>query len=131
VCCSICVEVYILNLNTPHAGFAAPRGGVLQCVAVWCSVVRYGAMCCGVLQYIFSHRYHAQVSRLLAAVFCSVMQCGAVWCSVLRCVAVYTLAKILHTGLTAPRSSVLQYAAVCCSMVQYGAVYCGMSQYTC
>jgi len=37
---------------------------MVQCVAVWCSVVQYGAACC------------------------SVLQCVAVWFSVLQCVAV-------------------------------------------
>jgi len=38
---------------------------LLQCVAVWCSVVQCGA------------------------VWCSVVQCGAVLCSMLQCVAVH------------------------------------------
>jgi len=45
---------------------------VLQCGAVWCSVVQCGAVWCSVLQ--------------CGAVWCSVLQCGAVWCSVLQCV---------------------------------------------
>ena len=39
------------------------RAGVLQCVAVWCSVVRCGVKCGSVLQCV--------------AVCCSVLQCAA------------------------------------------------------
>jgi len=68
---------------------------VLQCGAVWCSVVQCGAVWCSVVQ--------------CGAAWCSVVQCGAVWCSVLQCGAVCC--------------SVLQCVAVCCSVVQCVAVW--------
>ena len=49
------------------------RLGVVQCVAVCCSVVQCVAVCCSVVQ--------------CGAVWCSVVQCGAVCCSVFQCVA--------------------------------------------
>jgi len=55
---------------------------VLQCVAVFCSVLQCVAVCC--------------------SVYCSVLQCVAVciavWCSVLQCVAVCGLTKSLAVG---------------------------------
>ena len=47
---------------------------VMQCVAVSCSVLQCGALCCSVLQCL--------------AVSCSVLQCLAVCYSVVHCVAV-------------------------------------------
>ena len=47
---------------------------MLQCVAVWCSVVQCGTVCCSMLQYV--------------AVCYSVLQCVVVCCSVLQCVEV-------------------------------------------
>jgi len=78
---------------------------VLQCVAVWCSLVQ----CVVALIY----QVFAEFSLACAgdddffvlqcvAVCCSVLQCGAVWCSVVQCVAVCC--------------SVLQCVAVCCSV---------------
>jgi len=82
---------------------------VLQYVAVCCSVVQCGAVCCGV---------------------CSVLQCGAVWCSVLQYVAVcpskiwLVRAEILMCG---DLCCVLQCVAVCCSVLQCVAVCCSVS----
>ena len=47
---------------------------VLQCVPVFCNVLQCSAVCCSVLQCV--------------AMSCSVLQCVAVCCSVLQCVAV-------------------------------------------
>ena len=83
--------------------------GVLQCVAVCCSVLQtkiaacrwcHWLVCCSVLQCV--------------AVCCSVLRCVAVWCSVVQCVAVCC--------------NVLHYVAVCCSVVQCGAVWCSVVQ---
>jgi len=49
--------------------------GVLQCVAVCCSVLQCVAVRCSVLHCV--------------AVCCSVLQCGAVCCNVLHCVTVW------------------------------------------
>ena len=59
---------------------------MLQCGAVWCSVVHCVAVCGSVVQ--------------CGAVRCSVLQCGAVWCSVVQCVALCC--------------TVLHCVAVCC-----------------
>jgi len=60
--------------------------GVLQCVAVCCSVLQCVALsvCCSVLQCL--------------AVCCivSVLQCVAVCCSVLQCVAVVVVLAVLE-----------------------------------
>jgi len=45
------------------------NSGVLQCVAVCCSVLQCVAVCCSVLQCV--------------VLYCSVLQCVAVCCSVL------------------------------------------------
>jgi len=76
---------------------------MLQCVAVWCSVVQCVAVCCSVLQCV--------------AVCCSVLQCVAVCCGVLQCVAVCC--------------SVLQCVALCCSVLQCVAVCCSVMQHLC
>ena len=61
---------------------------VLQCIAVYCSVLQCIAVCCFVLQCI--------------AVYCSVLQCIAVCCSVLQyiavcCSVVQCVAGVLHS----------------------------------
>jgi len=76
---------------------------VLQCVAVYCSVLQRIAVCCSVLQ--------------CAAVYCSVLQCIAVCCSVLQCVAVWC--SVLQCVVAC--CSVLQCVAVCCSVLQCNA----------
>jgi len=57
---------------------------VLQCVAVYCSVLQHVAVCCSMLQCV------ADTGQMhdIEAVCCSVLQCVAMCCSVLRCVAV-------------------------------------------
>ena len=76
---------------------------MLQCGAVWCSVLQCVALCCSVLQCdgVGSHSHHgAGVVQGKG----SVLQCVAVGCGGLRCVAVCC--------------SVLQCVAVCCSVLQ-------------
>ena len=70
--------------------YGSISNGLLQCVAVYCSVLQCIAACCSVLQR--------------AAVCGSVLKCVAVCCSVLQCVAVCC--------------SVLQCVAVCCSYIR-------------
>ena len=68
--------------------------GVLQCVAVCCSVLQCVAVCCSVLHEVFSYCVclfrrpfvDAGFQRRVA-VCCRVSQCIALWCSVLQCVA--------------------------------------------
>ena len=73
---------------------------VLQCVAVWCSVMRLSdplielamcvAVCCSVLQCVAVWCSVMRLSDWLielamcVAACCSVLQCVAVWCSVMR-----------------------------------------------
>ena len=77
--------------------FVAVRSSVLQCVAVYCSVLRHITM-----RYSKGLRHPTWHS--ISAVCCSVLQCVAVCCSVLQCVAVCC--------------NVLQCVAVCCSVLQ-------------
>ena len=80
VCCRVLQWSCAVRQHLPFWAlilWEPPEGGngaLLQCVAVCCSVVQCGAVWCSVLQCV--------------AVCCSVLQCGAVWCSVLQCVAV-------------------------------------------
>ena len=57
------------------------RAGVLQCVAVCCSVLLCVALCCSVLLCA------AVCVAVCVAVCCSVLQCAAMCCSVLWCAA--------------------------------------------
>ena len=106
-----------------------PIAVVLQCVAVWCSVVQCGAVCCSVLlsmglgTYIYVYiavngltfenvclllwglTFGLGIYIYYIYVCCSVLQCAAVCCSVLQCAAVFC--------------SVLQCVAVCCSMLLF------------
>jgi len=83
---------------------------VLQCVALWYSVLQCVTVCCRVLKSV--------------AEFCSLLHCVALCCSVLQCVAVcYSVLKgvavccrvLLCAGLC---YSVLQRVAVCYSVLQ-------------
>jgi len=76
--------------------------GVLQCVAVYCSVLQCAAMCCSVLQ--------------CAAVCCSVLQCAAVVPS-LQILILFSMSRLALR-------CVLQCLAVCCSALQCAAVCC-------
>jgi len=108
---------------------------MLQCVAVWCSVVQCVTVQCSVLQYT------------LQSLCCSVLQCVAVCYRALQCVAVrcnemqcscssratdgskkhdkthrnYTVANVLQC--VAVRHSVLQCVAVRCIALQSVAVF--------
>jgi len=83
--------------------------GVLQCVAVWCSVVQCGAVwCTGVVQCAATILKSCWSERRGRSSF----WCVAVCCSVLQCVAM--------------RCSVVQCGAAWCSVVQCGAVWCSV-----
>jgi len=73
---------------------------LVQCVAVWCSVLQFGVVCCSLLQCV--------------AVWCSVLQFGAVCCSLVQCVAVWC--------------SVLQFGAVCSWSLKMTCAYVTYSQ---
>jgi len=83
------------NRNTIIHNNGRSGMGMLQCVAVCCSVLQCVAVCCSVLQ--------TRSSATMAAV-------EWVCCSVLQCVAV--------------SCSVLQYLVVCCSVLQCVAGSC-------
>jgi len=74
---------------------------VVQCVVVWCSMVRCVAECCSEAQY-----------GAVRPVWCSAVQCGSGWCSVVQCGAVWC--------------SVGQGGAVWGSAVQFSAVRCSI-----
>jgi len=52
--------------------------------------------CIAVCRNTHADKVHTQVSRLLAAVFCSVLQCVAACGSMLRCVAICILTSTTH-----------------------------------
>jgi len=120
-CVAACCSEYLQNILSSYkaqSGSAGPASniyGVLQCVAVCCSVLqcmavgctvlRCVAVCCGLLQYAA-----LLAPPLISTACCSVVQCGTVYisgtlyfvavcCSVLRCFPVLC--------------SVLQCVAVC------------------
>jgi len=76
---------YVAVCCSEEARTFPESSGVLQCVAVCCSVLQCVAACCNALQ-CFATRKQAQNLRL--QVCCSVLQCVAVCCSVLQCVTV-------------------------------------------
>jgi len=80
---------------------------MLQCVAVCCSVVQRGAVCCRALQCVDQLLPAAGGARADDAVCCSVLQRGAACCNVL---------------LVAVRCHGLQCVAVCCHVLQCVAV---------
>jgi len=68
---------------------------VLQCVAVWCSVVQCVAVCYSVVQCVavlevpcLVHCLAQLLSVCVSRLSCSVVQCVAVCCSIVQCVAV-------------------------------------------
>ena len=79
--CVLCVFVLYSRVSLSSCPFldivhGLPRAvGVLQCVAVCCSLLQCVAVCCSVSQCV--------------AVCCRMLQCVAVCRSVLQCVAVY------------------------------------------
>jgi len=84
----------------------ARNPGVLQWVAVWCSVVQYVAVCCSVLQ--------------CCVVWCNVVQCIVVWCNVVQCIAVScSVLQCVDCSRTPlmPRC-VADCVTACCSVLQ-------------
>ena len=80
--------------------------GVLQCVAVCCSVLQCVAVCCSELQCV-------AVCCSVLPVYCSVLQCVA---SVLQCVAVCC--------------SVVYLATLCCTVLHCVAACCNSCGFT-
>jgi len=93
---------------------------VLQCGAVWCSMLQCVVMCqsASLLIYGTCVAVRCCVLYLCVAVCCSVLQCAAVCCSVLQCVAVCCSVSV--SQCVAVCCSVLQCAAVCRSVLQNG-----------
>jgi len=92
----------------------------LKCVAVRCSVLQCGAVCCSAVQCV--------------AVRCSVLQCGAVSCSAVQCVAVRcSVLQFLACDSTLAwhDSSVLQWVVVRCSVLRALPPWHGMTQVCC
>jgi len=58
---------------------------MVQCVAVWRSVLQYGAVRCSALQCVLQSRAEAGLRQG----YVSVLQCVAVVCSMLQLVAVH------------------------------------------
>ena len=77
---------------------------MVQCGAVWCSVVQCGAVRCSVVQ--------------CGAVWCSVMQCGAAWCSAVQCGAVWCSVGVRISCLAALNRQ--------CRVCPPGGVLCGV-----
>jgi len=89
---SICPLLYRMCV-----GEGTHSAGVLQCVAVCCSVLRWVAVCCDELQCVavcyvtcvWVRAHILQVGRSTlqcVAVCCSMLQCVAVCCRMLQCV---------------------------------------------
>ena len=97
---------YVMYIDNRYDMVHVLSRGVLQCVAVCCSVLQCVAgymtcytsclvVCCSMLQCV--------------AVCCSVLQCAAAYCSVLQCVAVFVFAPNSCNRFTFP------VVAVCCN----------------
>jgi hypothetical protein len=109
VCCSgSCLKEGISTLGS----------GVLQCVAVCCSVLHCVALCCSVWQFVSVGLASTRACLRWAQVFpvcCSVLQSAAECCSVLQSVPVgFALNRAcLHSAQV---RSVLQCDAASCSV---------------
>jgi len=108
---------------------------MLQCVALWCSMLHFeslprlvlcrGRVCCSVLQYIAvccSVLYYVAVARVFRDSSFAVAKCVAVCCSILQCVAVCCSMSQSQRLLRL----ILCRGRVCCSVLQCVAVstYC-------
>jgi len=122
---------FVATAKVSSEAARANASGVLQCVAVCCSVLQCGASeaaranASDVLQRIVvfcSVVYPQMLLTLLqcAAVCCSVLQCNVVCCSVLQYVAV-SCSVLCPRRLVVPtrevRCSVLQCVTACCSVL--------------
>jgi len=85
---------------------------VLQCVAVRCSVLQHGAVCC--------EKGHWQRRRSPVAVCCSALQCVALCCSALKCVVRRVIGNVGDHLLicVAVRCIVLECVAVRCNVLK-------------
>jgi len=158
-CCSVlnsvavCCSVMCLSLLQCVANRVTCCAFVLQCVAVFYSVLRFVAVSCGLEQCVapLLQRRACVLMYLLCAYvwgphagtqICTV-QCVAVWNSVLQSlhfvavccsvVLMYMLCVYVWGPLSACRyvqSSVLQSIDVCCSVLQSVAMHCSVLQCT-
>jgi len=115
-----------------------------MCVAVSYGVMQCVAVCCSVLQSMWrpSRMKHSSVLQcVLQCVLQDLLQCVAVCCSVLQCVVIYlaplsheiqqcvaVCCKVCYRVCCTVYCSVLQSVAVCCSVMQYFAVCCSVLQ---
>ena len=86
-------RVAVHYMRVGHTKFAAVCCGVLQCEAMYCSVLQWAAVwygvlqCCSMVRRVAVHHTHA--GRASCAGCCSVLQYAAVCCSVLQRVAAF------------------------------------------
>ena len=85
---------------------------MVQCLAVCCSMLQCVAVCCSVLQHMRRATCGLQVLSLL--------QCVAVCCSMLQCVAMCSsvLQKMRRAACGLQVLLLLQHVAVCCSLLR-------------
>ena len=113
------------NAHTKNCKFMRPctQRNVLQCVAVFCSVLQRDAVCCSGLQCAA-----ALTNIMRAFTQCNVLQynelqCVAVCCSVQQCVP--SCCNMLQHSQTL---YVFAHCVMCCSMFQYVVVCCSVWQ---
>jgi len=142
-----CIDTYVWNLTGIFSNCVVCCS-VLQCAAMYYSMLQYVAACCCVLlcvavKYIRVWLpWHPSNWRVqCSALRCSALQCGAVccsethtrriwhgtpplsvrcsvFCSVIQFVAVYALLPVVKPKRPNIHKSVLQDCAVCCSALQ-------------
>ena len=133
-CCTSAMLTRLFSVATDAAKTVqsvAVCYSVLQCGAMWCSVLHRRARRLRVTPFctleLLARQRQPRVLQcvavccsvlLCAAVCCSVLQCVAVCCCVLLCVAVCCSALLCVAGCCC----VLQCVAVCCNVLQCVAV---------
>ena len=108
----------------------AVRYNVLQCVAMSCSAMQHGTVCCSVLYFVCqkgraSNKGLCQVWCLIAP-HCNALQHAATHCNTLE----YTAIHYNTLQYTAPRRNTPQHTTTHRNTLQHTATHCNTPQHT-
>ena len=102
----------------------------VQCVAVWCSVLQCGTVCCRYMNGSSPIQVEAQMCPSFSPSVsrCGLLQVVAACCSVLHTCALPQTFSTRVLSLFLSRCSVLQCVVLCCSVLQRVAACCNVLQ---
>ena len=102
---------------------------MVQCGAMWCSVLHCGAVCCVYeLLAVLAHadQGKCKTERSMSMMGCSGLHCVAVCCSVLQCVACRKHLDVETHANQGKCQAEKNHSVMCSSALKCIAVYCSV-----